>query len=57
MRRLYSRLGNDTLRAVARWKMEGYTNSEIAAKLGCVTQTVERKLHAIRQLWSKELPD
>jgi len=55
--RLYRRLGSDSLRAVARWKMEGYTNSEIAAKLGCVPQTVERKLHAIRQLWAKEVPD
>ena len=35
-RRLYGRLGDDTLCAVARWKMEGHTNAEIAAKLGCV---------------------
>ena len=54
--RLFSRLGNDSLRAVARWKLEGYTNREIAAKLGCVTQTAERKLRAIRQLWCKEMP-
>jgi DNA-directed RNA polymerase specialized sigma24 family protein len=53
---LCDRLGSDTLRAVARWKLEGYTNHEIAAKLGCVTQTVERKLRAIRQLWSNEIP-
>ena len=56
-RRLYGRLGDDTLRAVARWKMEGHTNSEIAAKLGCVPQTVERKLRTIRRLWAKEVPD
>lgn len=54
-RRLYSRLGDDTLRAVAQWKMEGHTNDEIAAKLGCVPQTVERKLRAIRQLWANEV--
>jgi DNA-directed RNA polymerase specialized sigma24 family protein len=54
--RLYNRLGNDSLRAVALWKLEGYTNGEIAAKLGCVTQTVERKLRAIRQLWAREIP-
>src|SRR4051812_34799139 len=40
-RRLLDRLGDETLRAVALWKMEGYTNAEIAAKLGCVEQTVE----------------
>jgi DNA-directed RNA polymerase specialized sigma24 family protein len=56
-RRLYRCLGDDTLRAVARWKMEGHSNAEIAAKLGCVPQTVERKLRAIRRLWAKEVPD
>jgi DNA-directed RNA polymerase specialized sigma24 family protein len=55
--RLCNRLGNDSLRAVARWKIEGHTNREIATKLGCVPETVERKLRAIRQIWAKELPD
>ncbi len=53
--RLLARLGDETLRAVALWKMEGYTNLEIAAKLGCVEQTVERKLRAVRQVWSNEV--
>jgi DNA-directed RNA polymerase specialized sigma24 family protein len=52
--RLLASLGDETLRSVALWKMEGYTNMEIAAKLGCVEQTVERKLRAVRQVWSKE---
>jgi DNA-directed RNA polymerase specialized sigma24 family protein len=47
-------LGDETLRAVARWKMEGWTNREIAAGLGCVEPTVERKLRSIRRLWSEE---
>jgi DNA-binding NarL/FixJ family response regulator len=34
--------------------MEGFTNTEIARRLGCVPQTVERKLRAIRRLWSEE---
>ena len=53
--RLLARLGDETLRSVALWKMEGYTNIEIATKLGCVEQTVERKLRAVRQTWSKEV--
>ncbi len=53
--RLLANLDNETLQAVALWKMEGYTNIEIAAKLGCVEQTVERKLRAIRQVWSNEV--
>jgi DNA-directed RNA polymerase specialized sigma24 family protein len=52
--RLLGRLGNATLRQVALWKMEGYTNVEIAGKLGCVTHTVERKLRSIREIWSKD---
>jgi DNA-binding CsgD family transcriptional regulator len=45
-------LGSETLRSIALWKMEGYTNEEIAAKLGCVRFTVDRKLRAIRAAWS-----
>ena len=42
--RLLGRLGEATFRQVAVWKMEGYTNAEIAGKLGCVKNTVGRKL-------------
>jgi DNA-directed RNA polymerase specialized sigma24 family protein len=52
--RLLDRLGDEALRAVALWKLEGYTTEEIAAKLGCVPRTVERKLRAIRSLWGEE---
>jgi len=44
-------LGDDTLRRVARYKLEGYTNKEIAAELECVVATVERKLQRIRSTW------
>ena len=50
-RRLLDLLGTEELRAVALWKMEGYTNVEIAGKLGRVEGTVERKLRIIRSLW------
>jgi DNA-directed RNA polymerase specialized sigma24 family protein len=53
-RRLLERLDDETLRAVAVWKLEGYTNEEIAAKLGCVPRTVERKLRLIREIWEGE---
>jgi RNA polymerase sigma factor (sigma-70 family) len=49
---LLDRLDDDTLREVALWKLEGYTNDEIAERLGCITRTVERKLRIIRELWS-----
>ncbi|WP_165070630.1 ECF-type sigma factor [Paludisphaera rhizosphaerae] len=51
---LLDRLGDPALRAVAVWKMEGYTNREIAEKLDCVEQTVERKLKSIRRIWAAE---
>ncbi len=53
-RRLLDLLGDEGLRAVALWRLEGYTVEEIAARLDCVPRTVERKLRAIRKLWGEE---
>jgi len=53
-RRLLDLLPDAELRSVAVWKMEGYTNEEIAARLQCVPRTVERKLKVIRSFWSRE---
>ncbi len=55
--RLMEQLGDPSLRSVAIFKLEGYTNDEIAARLGCVTSTVERKLARIRGKWAGEIPD
>jgi DNA-directed RNA polymerase specialized sigma24 family protein len=49
--RLLDLLGEEELRSIARWKLEGYTNAEIAARLGCRERKVERKLRVIRGLW------
>src|SRR5262249_43782359 len=48
---LLRRLNDEHLRQIAVWKMEGFTNEEIADKLGYVSRTVERKLRVIRELW------
>jgi DNA-directed RNA polymerase specialized sigma24 family protein len=56
LRRLMAALGDESLRAVARGKLEGYSNAEVAAKLGCIEKTVERKLGRIRQIWADEVP-
>jgi DNA-directed RNA polymerase specialized sigma24 family protein len=55
VRRLLGLLGDEGLRRLAVRKLEGYTNAEIAAELGCVEATVERKLQRIRGLWYREL--
>ena len=49
--RLMRTLDDDTLRQVALAKMEGYTNEEIAGKLGVTCRSVERKLNRIRTQW------
>jgi DNA-directed RNA polymerase specialized sigma24 family protein len=51
--RLFKLLADPELVAVARWKMEGFTNAEISSKLDCAPRTVERKLGLIRAVWSR----
>ena len=46
---LLAGLGDEELRSVAVWKLEGYTNEEIAAQLGRAPSTVARKLQLIRE--------
>ena len=38
-------------------KLEGYTDDEIAVRLGCVTRTVERELARIHRMWGREMRD
>jgi DNA-directed RNA polymerase specialized sigma24 family protein len=53
-RRLLDKLGDDELRSIAVWKMEGYTNEQITERLELALATVERRLGVIRKLWSGE---
>jgi DNA-directed RNA polymerase specialized sigma24 family protein len=53
---LLNDLGDEMLRQIAVLTLEGYDTHEIAAKLGCVQRTVERKLERIREKWSREEP-
>ncbi len=55
-RHLLGVLDGAELRNVAVWKMEGYTNEEIGAKLGRSVGSVERKLRLIRAVWEREVP-
>jgi DNA-directed RNA polymerase specialized sigma24 family protein len=49
---LLALLRDDSLRQVARLRMEGYTNEEVADRLGCSLRTVARKLELIRRRWT-----
>jgi DNA-directed RNA polymerase specialized sigma24 family protein len=53
--RLFEKLGNPTLRTIARLKLEGHDSGEIAAAIGTSTRTVDRKLRLIRVIWQEEL--
>jgi DNA-directed RNA polymerase specialized sigma24 family protein len=54
-RRLLETLGDETLRRIALLRMEGYSDSEIAAQLKCGLRTVGRKLELIRKVWVREV--
>jgi DNA-directed RNA polymerase specialized sigma24 family protein len=54
-RRLLETLGDETLRQIALLRMEGYSDPEIAARLGCGLRTVGRKLELIRKIWLREM--
>ena len=53
--RLLAALEDAKLRQIALWKLESYTNDEIAAKLQLTTRSIERKLQRIRENWSQVL--
>jgi DNA-directed RNA polymerase specialized sigma24 family protein len=52
--RMLRALGDDQLRDIAVAKLEGYSNAEIAGRIGKSLATVERKLKLIRELWEEE---
>lgn len=52
---LLDSLQDESLVTIARLRLEGWSNEEIAARLGCVRRTVERKLERIREKWSRKM--
>ena len=54
---LFARLTDRVLQQIARLKLEGYHNGEIADELGVTRRTIERKLGIIRRLWSADSVD
>jgi DNA-directed RNA polymerase specialized sigma24 family protein len=55
--RLLDMLPKEEVRSVAVMKLEGYTNAEIADRLGCAEATVQRRLSLIRSVWKEAAPD
>lgn len=52
--RLLALLGEEQLQQVALLKMAGYSRREIAERLGCVPDTISRKLRLIQSIWSED---
>jgi len=52
---LMAKLPNATLTEITVLRMEGYSNSEIAARLGKSERTIERKLNLVRQIWESDI--
>jgi DNA-directed RNA polymerase specialized sigma24 family protein len=52
--RLIEQLGDDKLKQIAQLKVDGWTNREIAKKVGCVERSIERKLQRICLVWEAE---
>jgi DNA-directed RNA polymerase specialized sigma24 family protein len=57
VRRRLDGLRDESFRQVALMRMEGYSNAEIAARLGTTVRGVERKLAAIRKRWQERDED
>ena len=53
--RLLDLLGDEDLRKLVAWKLEGHNNTEIGKLLGCTRVTVQRMLNLIQQTWRLEL--
>jgi RNA polymerase sigma factor (sigma-70 family) len=45
----------EELMRITQWKLEGFTNNEIAEKSGFTTRTIERKLNLIRKILLHEV--
>src|SRR5262249_21963864 len=54
--RLLGLLPDEGMRSIAVRKLEGHSNEEIAALVGCSLATVERRLSLIRKYWQKHAP-
>ncbi len=53
IRDLFARLPNEEFRRLARLRLDGWTNLEIADQLDLTVRTVGRKLQLIQAIWSR----
>jgi len=51
---LLEKLPSDELRVIAVMRLEGHTDSEIAASLNCSRSTIQRRLSRIQDVWRED---
>jgi len=51
---LFARLNDSNLEQVVLWKLEGFSDDEIARKINRTRRTVQRMLSLIRNVWTQE---
>jgi DNA-directed RNA polymerase specialized sigma24 family protein len=52
---LFGLLPDEELQSIACFRLEGYSNTEIASKIGKSVATVERRLREIRECWKTSI--
>lgn len=52
---LLDRLPDQAMQKIALLRMEGFTDDEISAHLGCARRTVQRRIRLIKELWEQEV--
>lgn len=55
-RELLALLPDDEMRSIALLRLEGFSNEEIARKIGRAVPTVERRLAVVRECWGNARP-
>ena len=50
-------LKDDGLEQIAMYRLQGFTNAEIAEKMNCVERTTDRRLALIRRIWAESVDD
>ena len=55
--RLFDVLPDESLRMVAQFRLDGYTDAEIAKSMNCGLSTIERRVRTIRKVWANEVEE
>lgn len=50
-------LDDDGLAQIALYRLQGFTNADIATKMDCVERTIDRRLALIRRIWVESVDD